>query len=244
VISELLAAAGGVSVAAVPAGLALSWMRGRLDRARIECKAARYDATHDALTGLLNRAGVDAAMTARADSGRAWSLVMVDLDGFKQVNDTFGHDAGDEVLIEASFRLFTEFSQAGDQVGRLGGDEFVVLTDDGPDEPGRTYSTTWLRALHALSALRAAPVELAAGQQVTVSASVGVVSVLAGAELGRVKRSADIAVYRAKARGGDMVVEYGLPGELATVLAHRPARRLRDNHPHQVPAEYRAVIAR
>jgi diguanylate cyclase (GGDEF)-like protein len=239
VISELLAAAGGLGAAAVPAGLALRWMRGRIEQVRIERDDARYDATHDRMTGLLNRAGVDAALQARADSGRPWAMAMVDLDAFKQVNDQYGHDAGDAVLIEASYRLWTEFDQPGDQVGRLGGDEFVVLADS-PEQA----MTVWLRALRALIVLRSTPVELESGQDVTVTASVGVVQVLAGAELARVKRSADIAAYRAKARGGNQVVEYGLPGELATVLTHRPARRLRDNHPHQVPAEYRAVSAR
>ena len=222
-IPEILAAAGGLGTAAVPAGLALHWMRGRIEQVRIERDVARYDATHDKLTGLLNRAGVDAAMTARADSGRAWSLIMFDLDGFKQVNDTLGHDAGDEVLIEASYRIFEAFAEQGDQVGRLGGDEFVVLTDYDPE---RTI-LTWLRALNALSSVRS-PIELESGDDVTVPASVGVVWALAGAELARVMRSADIATYRAKARGGNAVVEYGLPGELAPVLAARPNPRLRD----------------
>lgn len=223
-IPEMLAAAGGLSAAAVPAGFVLHRMRGQLDQVRAERDMARYDATHDKLTGLLNRAGLGAAMTARADSGRPWSLVMFDLDGFKQVNDTFGHAAGDEVLIEASFRMFMAFSEPGEQVGRFGGDEFVVLTDGGPEQA----STIWMRALHALIALRSSPVELESGKDVTVTASVGVVSVLPGAELARVKRSADVAVYRAKARGGNLVVEYGLPGELATVCSRRPGSRLRD----------------
>ena len=225
-ISEVLAAVGGLGAAALPATVLLRRMRAQLGPTRTECVVARYDATHDKLTGLLNRAGVDAAMAARADSGRAWSMFMFDLDGFKQVNDTFGHEAGDEVLIEASLRIFTVFSGRGDQVGRLGGDEFVVLTDDGP----HGTILTWLRALNAVTALRSVPVELESGEGVTVTASVGMVSVLPGAELARVRRSADIAVYRAKARGGNAVVEYGLPGELATVASRRPDTRLRDRN--------------
>jgi diguanylate cyclase (GGDEF)-like protein len=220
-IAEVLAAAGGLGTATV-AGYA-HWMRGRMEQLRVERDIARYDATHDKLTGLLNRAGLEAAMTARADSGRAWSLFLVDLDDFKRINDTLGHAAGDEVLIEASFQLFMAFSEPGDQVGRLGGDEFAVLTDG---EPHRTL-LTWLRGLNALSAMRE-PIELESGHEVTVTASVGMVSVLPGAELARVMRSADIATYRAKAHGGDQVVEYGLPGELATVVSSRPNPRLRD----------------
>ena len=220
-IAEVLAAAGGLGTATA-AGFA-HWMRGRLEQLRAERDIARYDAMHDKLTGLLNRAGLDAEMAARVGSGCAWSLFLFDLDGFKRVNDTFGHDAGDEVLIEASHRLFMKFDQPGDQVGRLGGDEFVVLTDGGP----HTTLLTWLRGLNALMAVRE-PMALESGHTVTVTASVGMVSVLPGAELARVMRSADIAAYRAKARGGDQVVEYGLPGELATVVASRPNPRLRD----------------
>ncbi|GAB1646900.1 GGDEF domain-containing protein [Krasilnikovia sp. MM14-A1259] len=194
-----------------------------LRRTRAELRVARYDATHDRLTGLLGRAGVDAALEERADSRRAWSMIMFDLDDFKQVNDNFGHDVGDEVLVKASHRLFMAFDQPGDVVGRLGGDEFVVLTDNGPYLP----LLTWLRALNGLIAVREA-MGLASGDEVTVTASVGVVSVLPGAELPRVRRSADIATYRAKARGGNQVVEYGLPGELATVHSRRPNPRLRD----------------
>jgi diguanylate cyclase (GGDEF)-like protein len=222
-ISDVLAAVGGVGTAAVPAGLALRLMRGRVEQLRVERDSARYDAMHDRLTGLLNRAGLDAAMTARVDGGRPWSMFLVDLDEFKQVNDTLGHDAGDEVLIEASHRLFMACDRPGDQVGRLGGDEFVVLTDDGPQQA----PLTWLRGLNALMAVRE-PITLGSGSKVTVTASVGMVAVLPGAELRQVLRSVDIATYRAKALGGDRVIEYGLPGESATVLESRPDARLRD----------------
>jgi diguanylate cyclase (GGDEF)-like protein len=216
-IPEMLTAIGGLSAAALPAAMLLRRMRAQLVAVRTECAVAKYDATHDRLTGLLNRAGLEAALAARAGSGRPWALIMVDLDGFKQVNDTFGHDAGDEVLVEASFQLSQVFDRPGDVVGRLGGDEFLVLTDVGVP----WGMTPWVRALQASMRMRK-PVVLELGQPVTVTISAGVVRALPGAELARVQRSADVAVYRAKTHGGDRVVEYGLPGELATVVPGRP----------------------
>ncbi len=220
-ITEALAAMG--SLGATAACFELYRTRSQLAQTQVERDVARYDAAHDQLTGLLNRAGLDTAMAQRADCGRPWSLIMFDLDDFKRVNDTLGHDAGDEVLIAVSARLFLAFDHPGDMVGRLSGDEFVALTDTDPQMP----TLTFLRARNALIAVRT-PIELESGHEVTVTASVGVVSVLAGAKLPRVLRSADIATYKAKAHGGNQVAEYGLPGELAPVLTSRPSSRLRN----------------
>jgi diguanylate cyclase (GGDEF)-like protein len=222
-IPEILAAAGGLGVAVVPAALVLRRMRAQLGAVRTECAVARYDATHDRLTGLRNRAGLEAALSERAASGRPWALIMVDLDGFKPVNDQFGHDAGDEVLIEASFQLAEAFSEPGDVVGRLGGDEFLVLID--VDNSGGM--TPWARAVQACRAMRE-PMVLESGQPVTVTASLGVALALPGADLARVQRSADVALYRAKCYGGDQPVQYDVSGKLAVVEPGRPALRLRE----------------
>ena len=222
-IPEILAAAGGLSAAAFPAAVLMRRMRVQLCTVRTEYATAKYDATHDRLTGLRNRAGLEAALSERAESGRPWALIMVDLDGFKQVNDTYGHDAGDEVLIEASFQLAETFNQPGDVVGRLGGDEFLVLTD--LDESGDM--TPWGRAVQACRAVRQ-PMVLESGQPVTVTASIGVALALPGSDLARVQRSADVALYRAKAHGGDQPVKYDVSGKLAVVAPGRPALRLRE----------------
>ena len=88
--------------------------------------ALRGRADHDGLTGLLNRRAMDEVLAETIDSGREALLVFIDLDGFKGVNDTHGHEAGDEVLRVLAARLRRPL-RAGDAVARYGGDEFVVL---------------------------------------------------------------------------------------------------------------------
>ena len=96
----------------------------------------RHQATHDALTGLYNRAQfvellrLSAAQMQRA--GRACAVLLLDLDDFKGVNDTLGHAAGDRVLMEVARRLRAVL-RGSDVVARLGGDEFTVLLPDLPD---------------------------------------------------------------------------------------------------------------
>ena len=84
-----------------------------------------WDATHDALTGLGNRRYLDEALSALLSEGVPVGLLYVDLDGFKAVNDAYGHDVGDELLVRVAQRL-AEAVQAGDTVARVGGDEFIV----------------------------------------------------------------------------------------------------------------------
>lgn len=93
----------------------------------------RFEATHDPLTGLLNRRAFAELLsdTLRRNrvSGRGLAMLYLDLDGFKQVNDTFGHDRGDKVLLEAACRI-RDLLVAGESMARLGGDEFCILLDD------------------------------------------------------------------------------------------------------------------
>ena len=107
-----------------------------------------HDAVHDPLTGLLNRAGlrdhVDAAWAVRrADAPLA--VLFGDLDGFKNVNDTLGHDAGDEVLVHVAQRLLGAV-RAGDVVARWGGDEFVILCPSVADEDDAARVADRIRA--------------------------------------------------------------------------------------------------
>jgi diguanylate cyclase (GGDEF)-like protein len=103
---------------------------------RVRAALARVSRT-DPLTGCLNRRGfeerAEAAVRAASASGSPLAVILVDLDGFKQVNDTGGHAAGDAVLKGVADRLAT-VARAGDEIGRLGGDEFAVLLC-GTDEP-------------------------------------------------------------------------------------------------------------
>jgi len=102
------------------------------DRARVESETLRALAHTDALTGLPNRRGLETELALAlplADNQRVLAVYLLDLDGFKAVNDRLGHDAGDELLIAVSARLRAELRR-GDVVARLGGDEFVVLARD------------------------------------------------------------------------------------------------------------------
>lgn len=159
----------------------------------------RYEATHDALTGLPNRTlffeRLEKALSA--GEGQRFGLCYLDLDGFKTINDSLGHAAGDRLLVEVADRLQSCATAPGEMVARLGGDEFVALTT-GPD----TESEVDDLAARIMNVLLA-PVRID-GRELTVRGSIGIVEGLAG-ERGpaEVLRSADITMYRAKSAGGN-----------------------------------------
>ncbi|MFF0745990.1 putative bifunctional diguanylate cyclase/phosphodiesterase [Streptomyces sp. NPDC004111] len=159
----------------------------------------RYEATHDALTGLPNRTlffeRLEKALSQGGDT--RFGLCYLDLDGFKAVNDSLGHSAGDRLLVEVADRLQSCATAPGEMVARLGGDEFVALTT-GPDTR-REVDDLAARILNAL----ATPIHLE-GREITVRGSIGIVEGPA-AERGPadVLRSADITMYRAKSAGGN-----------------------------------------
>ncbi|MFD9075052.1 putative bifunctional diguanylate cyclase/phosphodiesterase [Streptomyces lasiicapitis] len=159
----------------------------------------RYEATHDALTGLPNRTlffeRLEKALAA-GESAR-FGLCYLDLDGFKTVNDSLGHAAGDRLLVEVADRLQSCATAPGEMVARLGGDEFVALTT-GPDTEHEVDELAG-RIMHALST----PIRVE-GRELTVRGSIGIVEGPA-AERGaaEVLRSADITMYRAKHAGGN-----------------------------------------
>ncbi|MET9375398.1 EAL domain-containing protein [Streptomyces sp. NPDC002992] len=159
----------------------------------------RYEATHDALTGLPNRTlffeRLEKALTA--GDGARFGLCYLDLDGFKAINDSLGHSAGDRLLVEVADRLQTCATAPGEMVARLGGDEFVALTT-GPGTEGDVVEL----ANRILAAL-ASPVRID-GRELTVRGSIGVVEGPAGERTpAEVLRSADITMYRAKSAGGN-----------------------------------------
>ncbi|MEL3946073.1 MULTISPECIES: putative bifunctional diguanylate cyclase/phosphodiesterase [Streptomyces] len=159
----------------------------------------RYEATHDALTGLPNRTlffeRLEKALSAGA--GARFGLCYLDLDGFKTVNDSLGHAAGDRLLVEVADRLQACATAPGEMVARLGGDEFVALTT-GPDTEHEVDELAG-RIMNAL----ATPIRVD-GRELTVRGSIGIVEGPA-AERGaaEVLRSADITMYRAKHAGGN-----------------------------------------
>lgn len=159
----------------------------------------RYEATHDALTGLPNRTlffeRLEKALSA--GDGARFGLCYLDLDGFKAINDSLGHAAGDRLLVEVADRLQSCATAPGEMVARLGGDEFVALTT-GPDTQ-REVDELATRILAVL----ASPI-CVDGRQFTVRGSIGIVEGPAGERTtAEVLRSADITMYRAKSAGGN-----------------------------------------
>jgi diguanylate cyclase (GGDEF)-like protein len=173
-----------------------------------------HQAFHDSLTGLANRAlFFDHAKQALRRAGRSGSppiVLCLDLDGFKDVNDSVGHLAGDELLRTIAGRLLGVV-RAGDTVARLGGDEFAVLLDE--THGGLTEAAALAqRLLDVISD----PMDLG-GHRVTVAASIGIVVAEANATPLSLFRDADIAMYRAKAAGRAQWVVFD-PGMRAAAL--------------------------
>lgn len=152
--------------------------------------ALRWEASHDALTALRNRAGFNAEVSSSSD---ACALLYIDLDDFKGINDRLGHQAGDAVLVEVARRIRTVVRDH-DTVGRLGGDEFAVLCPDLADVDVATDIAR--RLIESVSR----PVSVG-GQPVSVGASVGIAFGSHPSERGSLIRRADEALYRAKADG-------------------------------------------
>jgi len=146
-----------------------------------------HAATHDPLTGLLNRTGLAASAAARA--GSLTTALFIDLDGFKAINDTHGHAAGDHVLVEVARRLALEV-RSEDVLARIGGDEFAVICTGG----GAPIET--LRRRLKLAVER--PLVLADGHEVTVGASIGVGLGDGSAGLDDLLARADRAMYADK----------------------------------------------
>jgi GGDEF domain-containing protein len=220
-------------------------------------RRAAHAATHDALTGLPNRAllhdRLHHAVATTARNGRAMAVVFLDLNGFKQVNDTHGHHAGDELLRRVADRLTTAV-RAGDTLARWGGDEFVLVCESlhlgahpgeggdggGPGLDGHALDVIADRLRAALDAPFLLPVAAAPGSPprrvaVHVGASIGAAACVptpgSGTdEVEGLLRSADEAMYRAKrARRAGRPPDRGV----VTILLHdgRTGARAGDGRP-------------
>lgn len=165
-----------------------------------------YLAFHDALTGLPNRAlftdRITHALAKRSADGTPPAVLFLDLDGFKKVNDSAGHAAGDELLIQAARRLRAAV-RAEDTVARLGGDEFAALLEG---DAGACDSRTREVAERLLSALTM-PYRLA-GTEAMVTASIGLAVATPGITPAELMRNADLAMYGAKAAGKGHIQAY------------------------------------
>jgi diguanylate cyclase (GGDEF)-like protein len=167
--------------------------------------ALRRLAFFDELTGLANRAlfneRLEHALALHERNGRTLSVLFCDLDDFKSVNDTLGHDAGDLLLAEVAQRL-VDITRPSDTVARLGGDEFALLLED--DADGDAV------AARVLAEVFTVPVRVA-HREVPVRASIGVAVLVAGElKLGsrELVRRADVAMYSAKRHGKGTAVPY------------------------------------
>ena len=185
---------GAVIAVALDNDRLLQLLRDQLREQRRAGAAAQRAAFHDPLTGLPNRRLLTERLHALASRGdRAVGLLLVDLDGFKHVNDSYGHGVGDGVLVEVAARLTDAVASAGPDGGvlvRLGGDEFAVVLpqDVAPGVPERLAAALVAALAHPLRSLDG-------GTQ--LSASVGVATGPA-ATAPLLLRYADIAMYRAK----------------------------------------------
>ncbi|SHH92859.1 putative bifunctional diguanylate cyclase/phosphodiesterase [Streptomyces sp. 3214.6] len=234
------------------------------ERVRLQAQL-QHNAEHDPLTDLPNRAlftrRVQQALSGRRSSDRGPALrntavLFIDLDGFKAVNDTIGHAAGDELLVQAARRL-QDAVRHGDTASRLGGDEFAALiVGDGTRD--RAARERHIMELADRLRLTLSQPYLIDGNEVRVAASIGVAFAEPGLGAGELLRNADLAMYRAKAAGKGRVELY-MPqmqqdvvrkAELATrlraalhdgefALLHQPLVRLEDGRISSVAAQAR-----
>jgi diguanylate cyclase (GGDEF)-like protein/PAS domain S-box-containing protein len=165
--------------------------------ARAEQERLEHQALHDPLTGLANRDllmdRMAHALARSTRTGRSTVVLFADLDFFKEINDSMGHEAGDLVLVAVADRLRTVVRPA-DTVARLGGDEFVVVAEDLADPAGmRSLAQRVRDALEA-------PLHVS-GREVRLGSSLGVVASTAEDDARSLLRAADAAMYRAKAHG-------------------------------------------
>jgi diguanylate cyclase (GGDEF)-like protein/PAS domain S-box-containing protein len=193
------------------------------ERVRLEEQLTRQ-AFYDGLTMLPNRALFrDRLQQALARSSRSSSplaVLLVDLDGFKQVNDSLGHDAGDQ-LLEAVGERFAETSRLSDTLARLGGDEFALLLDGAHESEAVAAAE---RLLESLSE----PIVIA-GRELVVGASIGIAMHAGGVGQGEeLLRHADVAMYAAKeaGRGRFEIFRYDMARELGELLGLEHELRL------------------
>ena len=171
-------------------------------RLQQEYEGAAALAFTDELTGLLNRRGVfellRAELTRDEDNGAALSILAVDVDGLKRVNDTFGHPAGDDVLLEVGRRIQGAVRGSG-SAARLGGDEFAIILPGAGELPALVLAWRLLRAVGEVPFV-------AAGANVgSLTVSIGVAEARPGTRVQELLTQVDTALYLAKHAGGNSI---------------------------------------
>jgi diguanylate cyclase (GGDEF)-like protein len=169
----------------------------------------RHMADHDPLTGLLNRRAYERSLKEHLERGEryghAGAVMVLDLDSFKEINDTLGHRAGDELIVRVAGALASRLRES-DTLARLGGDEFAILTPLG----GRAESETLARSLLEVVRREHAP-RGPGGRERPITASIGVAPLEGVEQLSAEEAliNADLAMYDAKEAGRDRSVTYG-----------------------------------
>ncbi|MGW2592123.1 putative bifunctional diguanylate cyclase/phosphodiesterase [Streptomyces sp. NPDC001515] len=198
------------------------------ERVRLQAQL-QHNAEHDPLTDLPNRAlftsRVSAVLGGRRAGDAGTAVLFIDLDGFKAANDRLGHQAGDELLIQAARRL-QDSVRSGDTAARLGGDEFAALIvgDGGRDQAAREFQVHEIA--DRLRVTLSEPYRVGAGEA-RVTASIGVAFAEPGITPTDLMRNADLAMYRAKAGGKDRVELYAPQMQAEVVRRSELTARLR-----------------
>jgi diguanylate cyclase (GGDEF)-like protein len=189
--------------ARIGASLEKKWLRDRERRKTRELQEAlrlleqmqaqlAVQASHDALTGLANRRSVDSHLERRSKGSTPFSVIYIDLNGFKKINDTYGHQAGDDLLKQVGERLTLVF-RSTDIVGRWGGDEFVALVN------GNSADTE--TPISRITEVFSTDFAVASGETdvyIRASAAIGVADWRPGETVAEVLQRADAEMYEQK----------------------------------------------
>ncbi len=175
-------------------------------------RSLRYQALHDPLTDLPNRRLFEAELARALPPETLLAVLFIDLDGFKQVNDTYGHDIGDDLLVQVSQRMQFCLRET-DTLARIGGDEFTVLLD-----PIENLSEAMQIAERIITVIQ--PVFKLEQHEIFVNASIGVVLEEDGITSDEIVHRADVAMYQAKRTGKGQVVAFNADMLTDTFTTH------------------------
>lgn len=222
ILTSILTALGGVLAGFACAGAALYWQQHQLRLARWHATAAeklaeRWQrlAYHDDTTGLPNRRAFLANLDQALATGTATGVVLLDLDDFKTVNDTFGHECGNDLLTAVGLRL-ADLPSPVSSVARLSGDEFALLIDGDTTQTAASARAAW----RAVTAHR---LPVTDHDEIAVRVSVGYTTATGRQPTRNLLHEADVAMYHAK-RTGTGVYHPAAAGTTAV----RPPTRCRD----------------